>query len=121
MKYLVNDPTVRLHCRELRKNQTDLERLLWMQLRNKQLEGVKFFRQYSIGAYIVDFYSPRLRLAIEVDGGQHNETINKQKDIARTRYLQNNGVKLIRFWNNDVLRNLEGVLETILLNLRNPS
>ena len=121
MKYLVNDPTVRLHRRELRKNQTDLERLLWMQLRNKQLEGVKFFRQYSIGAYIVDFYSPRLRLAIEVDGGQHNETINKQKDIARTRYLQNNGVKLIRFWNNDVLRNLEGVLETILLNLRNPS
>ena len=70
-KYLYNDPSTELDRRRLRKNATDAERKLWSILRSKRMAGLKFFRQYSVGSYILDFYCPERRLAIEVDGGQH--------------------------------------------------
>ena len=100
----------------IRKNQTDVERLLWKQIRNKNFFGLKFFRQYSVGAYIVDFYCPKLKLAIELDGGQHAEEGNKEYDKIRTDYLKSMGIKVMRFWNNDVIHNIEGVLEEIKKN-----
>ena len=96
--------------RALRKEQTDVERLLWSRLRNRQLNQIKFRRQQPIGSYIVDFVSFDKMLIIEIDGGQHNEFNNKAQDEQRTNYLENGGFKVIRFWNNDVLQNLDGVL-----------
>jgi len=98
-------------ARELRRRQTEAEKALWMRLRNKQLEGVKFRRQQPIGPYITDFTSFERKLVIEVDGGQHNE--GKERDEERMKWLMERGYRLLRFWNNDVLMNLEGVLERI--------
>ncbi|MDP3878868.1 MAG: endonuclease domain-containing protein [Dehalococcoidales bacterium] len=97
-------------ARGLRREQTEAERLLWSRLRNKQLCQVKFRRQQPIGSYIVDFVSFDTMLIIEIDGGQHDEQSNRAKDELRTGYLEDRGYKVIRFWNNDVLRNLDGVL-----------
>ena len=98
----------------LRKNQTDAESLLWAHLRNKQLNDLKFYRQYSVGKYIVYFYFPQKRLAIEVDGGQHDEYKIRAYDDKRSVYLKDKDIKVIRFWNNDVLENLEGVFDKLL-------
>ncbi len=102
-------------ARQLRCNQTDVEKLLWKHIRNRQLNGFKFRRQYVIGVYIVDFICIQQRLIIELDGGQH--MIQKQYDENRITYLIQQGYSLIRFWNNDVLNNLTGVLETLTLTL----
>jgi len=102
-------PTLR--ARELRKNATKAELALWDQLRNRQLTGVRFNFQRSIGPYICDFVARTPRLIIEVDGGQHAEV--EGYDLARTRFLNTRGYRIIRFWNNDVLQNIEGVVETI--------
>lgn len=99
--------------RELRRNQTEAEKLLWARLRNKQIHGIKFFRQFSIGAYILDFYSPTLKLAIEFDGGQHAEKENQEYDEIRSNYLRAQGIEVMRFWNNDVMQNVEGILYKI--------
>jgi very-short-patch-repair endonuclease len=89
-------------------------------LKSKNLEGIKFRRQEPVGDYIVDFVAFENRLVIEVDGGQHAED-EKDKDILRDAWLRSQGFKVLRFWNNEVLQNLEGVLETIRLNcLRHP-
>lgn len=98
-------------ARMLRKNQTDAERLLWHRLRNRQLLGVKFRRQVPIGQYIADFASLEIKLIIELDGSQHFET--QQADEFRTGFLQREGYKVIRVWNNDVLLRTETVLEAI--------
>ena len=100
--------------KHLRKNETDAERLLWSRLRNRQLDGVKFRRQQPVGNYIVDFVSFDKMLVIEVDGGQHNEPDMMAEDKQRTVYLEDKGYKVIRFWNNDVLQNIEGVLARIV-------
>lgn len=113
MNFLYNDPLRKKIRTKLRKSQTDAEKLLWSKLRAKQLCGIKFFRQYSIGNYIVDFYSSQKRLVIEVDGGQHNEIEEKQNDQERTHYFNTLGIKEIRFWNNEVLQNIEGVITAI--------
>ena len=97
-------------ARALRRNQTDAERILWNQLRNLQLDGVKFRRQHPIGNYIVDFVSLDRKLIIELDGGQHNEEQVKEKDEQRTKWLESEGYKVLRFWDNDVLSNTEGVI-----------
>ena len=99
--------------RMLRQKQPDAERKLWSILKGKQMSGFKFFRQYSIGSYILDFYSPTLRLAIEADGGQHAEILQQQHDNMRTKFLQDNHIKVIRFWNNEILQNLGGVWSKI--------
>ena len=114
MPSLYNDPVFKNFRRDLRKNQTDAEKKLWSILRNKQVNGLKFFRQYSVGSYILDFFCPEKRLAIELDGGQHNEEINKEKDQQRTDYLAQQHIRVIRFWNNAILQNIDAVYEKIL-------
>jgi len=95
----------------LRKRPTDAEKLLWKQLRLKQIEGFKFRRQQPIDNYIVDFVCFEKRIVIEVDGGQH--ATQSEDDIARDTYLRQQGLKVLRFWNNEVLQNINGVLEVI--------
>jgi len=97
--------------RNLRKNQTDAENLIWRHLRGKQFEGLRFRRQHPLGRYIVDFVCLEKRLVLELDGGQH--AIEKDRDNQRDHWLTAEGYQVLRFWNNDVLANLEGVMETI--------
>ncbi len=99
-------------ARSLRKNQTDAELMLWQLLRSKRMKGLKFRRQHPIPPYIVDFICTEKKLIIEVDGGQHAEAI--EYDNKRTAFLESKGYKVIRFWNNELLTNKEGVYETIL-------
>lgn len=96
-------------ARRFRRKMTDAEFKLWKHLRNKQL-GVKFRRQSTIGNYIVDFVSFESKLVIEIDGGQHARS---NDDKSREKWLTSQGFKVLRFWNNDVLRNIQGVLEKI--------
>lgn len=100
-------------CRKLRKDQTDAECILWNILRNRQLDGVKFRRQYPIGIYILDFYSPEFNLGVEADGGQHYEDCGIEQDHMRSKILSQSGIKMLRFSNLDVLNNIEGVREEI--------
>ncbi len=100
-------------ARQLRRNQTDAEQLLWSKLWNIKLDGIKFRRQQPLGEYIVDFISFDKKLIIEIDGGQHNEDEIKESDERRTKWLEGQGYCVIRFWNHDVLLNIEGVVETI--------
>lgn len=95
----------------LRKRPTDAEKVLWKQLQRKQIEGFKFRRQQPIDNYIVDFVCFEKRIVIEVDGGQH--ATQSEDDIARDTYLRQQGFKVLRFWNNEVLQNINGVLEVI--------
>jgi adenine-specific DNA-methyltransferase len=106
-------------CRELRRNLTDGEKKLWRLLRNRQLVGVKFRRQLSIGSYILDFYSPEYMLGIEADGGQHYEDTIRQRDEIRTKELSKLGVKILRFSDRDILNNIDGVFEVIQETLTN--
>jgi very-short-patch-repair endonuclease/type II restriction/modification system DNA methylase subunit YeeA len=101
-------------CRELRKNATDAEQLLWSCLRNRALGGYKFRRQHPVGDYILDFYCHEARLCIELDGGGHGETEQAQKDAERTAFLETQGIRVVRYWNHEVLTDLEVVLEDIL-------
>lgn len=98
---------------------TKQERLLWQFLRKKNINGLKFRRQYPIGKYIVDFICNEKRLIIEIDGGQHNENQNIVYDKERTKYLETKGFKVIRFWNLDIENNIEGVYQEILKHLTN--
>ena len=127
-------PTQITLAHELRQSQTDAEKALWARLRNKQLEGVKFRRQQPLGRYIVDFISFERKIIVEVNGGQHNEPSPfegegisspspggrelegggfsmRERDEERTAWLKHRGYRVLRFWNNDVLMNMEGVLE----------
>jgi very-short-patch-repair endonuclease len=97
--------------RRLRRQSTDAEMILWLSLRDRRLSGFKFVRQEAIESFIVDFICRDKRLIIEVDGGQHSENVN---DIERDRLLKKAGYRVLRFWNNDVIKNKNGVLETIL-------
>ena len=96
----------------LRRNQTDAETLLWRHLRNRQLGGFKFRRQHSFPPYIVDFVCIEKRLVVELDGDQHTRAV--EADERRTKFLEQKGFRVIRFWNNELLGNTEGVLERIL-------
>jgi very-short-patch-repair endonuclease len=101
-------------ARGLRRRQTDTERLLWSKLRSRRLCGWKFRRQMPIGRYIVDFCCPDAWLIIELDGGQHTFDAAIERDVTRTRESQQCGYLVLRFWNGEVLENLDGVCETIL-------
>ena len=98
-------------ARKLRRNQTDAELKLWLHLRNRRLKGLKFRRQVPVSGYIADFLCDDVKVILEVDGGQHAENA---RDVTRTAALQTAGYEVIRFWNSDVLENIEGVLERIL-------
>ena len=104
-----NEKSIRI-ARKLRANQTDAETVLWNRIRNRQIDGHKFVRQQPICGYVCDFVCREKFLIVEVDGGQHNESA---ADEIRDRRLNEEGYRVIRFWNNDVLGNLEGVLVTI--------
>ena len=97
---------------ELRKFPTPAESKLWAYLRKNQLNGIRFRRQHAIGPYIADFCSPRSKLIIEVDGSQHLD--NEEHDNSRTRYFNEKGYKVLRFWNNEVANDLNGVIQAIL-------
>jgi len=100
-------------CRKLRQSSSDAEKRLWRTLRDRQMAGAKFRRQHSLGPYILDFCCPEARLAIELDGGQHAFEKQIRHDEQRSRYLADHGIQELRFWNNEVLENTEGVLEKI--------
>ena len=100
-------------CRNLRKAQTDAERKLWFILRNRGLCGVKFKRQYAIKRYILDFYSPEYKLAIEADGGQHYTKDGIARDAIRSQELETCGIRILRLNDLDILTNIEGVYEVI--------
>src|SRR5436309_16044731 len=110
MRRLKEQTTV--NARSLRSDMTDVERILWRALRGRQLEAGRFRRQHPIGPYIADFACLDKRLVIELDGGQHQDRIGY--DARRTAFLQLQGGRVVRFWNNDVLNNLDGVLMTIV-------
>ena len=121
MKFFRNDPTLKQRRRELRRNQTETEKALWAYLRNRQFYGIRFFRQYSIGPYILDFYCPTMKLAVELDGGQHNQCENKEYDAARSEYLKAQGIDVMRFWNNEVLLDIQSVLGELTLKVTPPN
>lgn len=98
-------------AKDLRKKSTDTENHLWRYLRNRQMEGFKFRRQQPIGKYIVDFVNFERKIVIEADGGQHS--IYEEKDRIRDDWLKKEGYKVLRFWDNEVLNNIDGVLEVI--------
>ena len=98
-------------ARELRQTMTDAERLLWSRLRRRQVHGLHFRRQHPIGPFIADFACTRAKLVIELDGGQHVRL--KDKDAARTRRLEQTGYRVLRFWNHDVLTQIDAVLQVI--------
>jgi len=98
-----------LLARRLRKNRTDAECKLWSRLRRKQLEGVRFRQQAPIGRFVVDFLCPEALLIVEVDGSQHLG----EKDRVRDEWLTGEGYRVLRFWNNDVLKNTDGVVTAI--------
>jgi len=106
-------------ARKLRKTQTDAEALLWVRLRERGLAGRKFRRQVPIGPFVVDFACLEENLVTEIDGGQHAE--RKDKDEKRTAWLEGRGLRVMRFWNNEVLGNIEGVLMTIEESFSKPS
>jgi very-short-patch-repair endonuclease len=99
-------------ARRLRRESTEVEKRLWSKLRDGRLDGLSFRRQHPAGPYVLDFYCPELRLSIELDGSQHQQT--ETRDAKRTAWLRRCGVTELRFWNNDVTQNLVGVLEGIL-------
>jgi very-short-patch-repair endonuclease len=102
-------------ARKLRKNQTVVESLLWSRIKNKSLNNLKFKRQFIIGNFIVDFVCLEKKLIIELDGSQHLD--NKEYDFERTKYLTARVFRVIRFWNNDVNKQIDSVLEEILQNV----
>jgi|SRR3989344_1015922 len=116
-EFRFNNKILRDRRRELRINQTETEKKLWELVRNRRLSGHKFCRQYSIGGYILDFYCPKLRLGIELDGSQHGteETVAYDKD--REKILEASNVQIIRFWNDEIINNIEKVLEKINLEI----
>jgi len=100
------------YARRLRRSQTDAERKLWSRLRDRRLCGARFRRQHPIGSYIADFCCTEARLVIELDGGQH--ALRKQEDQKRTEYIESQGYRVIRFWDNEALANTEGILVRIV-------
>lgn len=102
-------------ARALRASPTDAERLIWLKLRDRRLMGAKFRRQVSFPPYTVDFCCFEAKLIVEVDRSQHAERL--RQDAVRTRRLEGDGFSVIRFWNNDVLKNIDGILEAILVEL----
>jgi len=106
-------PEATARARGLRRDSTQAEKKLWYVLQRAQLSGRSFRRQHPIGKYIVDFYCAALKLAIEVDGGQHGFETRREADERRSQWLRAKGVTVLRFWNNDVLGNIEGVWSEI--------
>lgn len=104
-------PKVFGHAKKLHRNMTPAEAKLWMHLRAHRMKNVHFRNQHAIGNYIVDFCSPRRKLIIELDGSQHLDQV--EYDAKRTSFLESRGYRVLRFWNNEVMKDIEGVLQAI--------
>jgi len=113
----VSTPKMMHRAEELRHSQTDAEAKLWSRLRAHRLNGIHFRRQYAIGNYVVDFCAPRRKLIIEVDGSQHLE--QHEYDSGRTQSLESLGYRVLRFWNNEIMNNIDAVVSVILDALHN--
>jgi len=112
-----SNPKTMHRAGELRREPTPAEQKLWAYLRGKKLNGVSFRRQHAIGNYIVDFCAIKQRLIVELDGSQHLE--QEEYDLERTAFLESQDYKVIRFWNHDVMNDIDGVLRVIDVTLRN--
>src|SRR6185295_14845695 len=106
-----NRETTNEHREELRKNLTQAEALLWLQLKNRKLDGKRFRRQQAIGPFIADFFCPECRLIVELDGAGHKTELGAERDAKRTEFIKKFGIRVIRFENKAVFTNMEGVLE----------
>lgn len=111
MIYPFNWKSEKLKRRKLRNDMSPPEQVLWYYLKNKQLGGYKFRRQVSIGKYVVDFYCPKLKLAIEIDGDSHYHPASKEYDRKREKWIKEFGIKFLRFTNKDIVENREGVID----------
>ena len=114
MTKLYNRTSEKAKRQQLRRNRTKAEFMLWQKLKGKQLEGVKFRSQYGVGWFVVDFYCTELKLAIEVDGESHFQDSAQEYDWERQAFIESVGIRFLRFTNDEVYGNLEGVLERII-------
>ena len=110
--------TLQNRVRRLRREQTEAERRLWVRLRDRQLDSAKFRRQHLVGSFIADFCCSEHRLVVELDGGQH--VVQEDADQARTAFLNQRGYRVLRFWNHEVMQDLEAVLQQIVAVLQDP-
>lgn len=106
--------------RYLRHHMPKAEIILWSVLKNKKVLGYKFRRQYSVGSFVLDFYCPRLKLALEVDGDSHFNSVARIYDQKRQKYIEEFGIKFLRFTNNDIYTNFDGVIEEIIRTVSRP-
>jgi very-short-patch-repair endonuclease len=118
MTQLFNKTTEKLKRRQLRSNMTKAEAIIWQKLRCKQLENCKFRNQYSVDRFVLDFYSPEIKLAIEIDGESHFQEGAAHYDNDRQIFIESAGINFLRFTNNQVYENLNGVLEIIARKIR---
>lgn len=112
-KFLYNNSILIDRRKDLRAHQTESEDRLWSCLSNKQIDGLRFYRQYSVGPYILDFYCSKLRLAIELDGSGHSEDEARLYDKDRDNYLNTINIKTLRFWNSEVEKDIDEVVSKI--------
>lgn len=108
-----NKTESKVRRRQLRKDMTHCEKLMWIYLRNRNLSGQKFRRQYSVDSYIIDFYCPSLKLAIEIDGEIHEQEDQKTYDIARQRHIEGYGIKFLRIKNEEIINDMDTVMKNI--------
>lgn len=113
MKFLYNDEHLKDRRRWLRSHQTIAEKKIWEVLRKQRVNGRRVLRQYSVGPYILDFYCPKARLAVEIDGGHHGSIQGKAYDQERSDFLQAHNITVIRFWNDEVDQQMHDVIEKI--------
>ncbi len=118
MTKLYNKSSEEEKRRQLRQNITKAEKILWEKVKDRQIEDCKFRRQYSVAEFVIDFYSPELKLAIEIDGDSHFQNGAAEYDKERQVFIESTGIRFIRFTNDDVYNNLSGVLEYIAQNIR---
>ena len=118
---IYNEKILESRRRDLRVKQTEAEKILWQKLRNRQINGFKFFRQYSIGKYIADFYCSELRLVIELDGSHHYEENVFEYDKIREEFMKSLDIITIRFNNLDVFKHLDEVMERVYFEVRKSS
>ncbi|MBD0302686.1 MAG: DUF559 domain-containing protein [Tolypothrix sp. T3-bin4] len=118
MTKLFNKTTEKLKRQQLRRNITKAEAIIWQKLRCKQIENCKFRNQYSVEQFVLDFYSPEIKLAIEIDGESHFQEGAAQYDHERQIFIESAGINFLRFTNNQVYENLNGVLEMIAQKIR---
>jgi len=111
--YIHNEASQKLLRQSLRNNATSSEAILWRALKGKQIDGLKFRRQFGVGPYVIDFYCPEIRLGIELDGGVHKTSYTNEYDEMRTMFLNENRIRVMRFDNEVVYNNVEGIIEAI--------